>query len=69
MSSPDPDQPKIKVSWSVLRMRPRLCSRISDSNLAKLMRIAIEAPDLTTVDFNEIIDVFQGGKTTVLTCK
>ena len=40
-------------------VKTRLRRRISDSNLAKLMRIAIEAPDLTTVDFNEIIDVFK----------
>ena len=40
-------------------VKTRLRRRISDSNLAKLMRIAIEAPDLTTVDLNVIIDVFK----------
>ena len=50
----------VERSFSRLKLvKMRLCSRISDSNLAKLMRIAIEAPDLTAVDFNEIIDVFK----------
>ena len=47
----------VERSFSQLKLvKMRLRSRISDSNLAKLMRIAIEVPDLTTVDFNEIID-------------
>ena len=53
----------VERSFSQLKLvKTRLRSRISDSNLAKLMRIAIEVPDLTTVDFNEIIDVFKKEK-------
>ena len=33
--------------------------RLSDSTLQKLMRIAIEGPELADVDFNAILDVFK----------
>ena len=36
-----------------------LRSRINDINLARLMRIAIEGPELSIVDFNEVMDVFK----------
>ena len=36
-----------------------LCYRLNDINLARLMRIAIESPELTSVNFNEILDVFK----------
>ena len=34
---------------------PSLCNRISDSNLPKLMRTAIEGPNLINIDFSEIL--------------
>ena len=37
----------------------RLRSRISDSNLSRLMRTAIEGLELSAVDFNEILDVYK----------
>ena len=37
-------------------------SRLNDSNLANLMRIAIEGLELLHVDFNEILDVFKEKK-------
>ena len=33
-------------------------SRLSDSNLEHLMKVAIEGPPLKDVDFNAIIDIF-----------
>ena len=36
-----------------------LRSRINDINLARLMQIAIEGPELSIVDFNEVMDVFK----------
>ena len=35
-----------------------LRSRLSDSNLEYLMKISIEGPPLTDVDFNAILDIF-----------
>ncbi len=50
----------VKRSFSQLKLvKTRLRSQISDSNLTKLMRIAIEGLDLARVDFNEIVDVFK----------
>ena len=40
----------------------RLRSRISDINLARLLRISIEGPEPNNIDFNEIIDVFEREK-------
>ena len=37
----------------------RLRSRLSDSNLEHLMKVAIEGPPLKDVDFNAIIDIFK----------
>ena len=39
-------------------VKTRLRNRLSDSNLSRLMRIAIEGPELSSVDFNEILDVY-----------
>ncbi len=50
----------VEGSFSQLKLvKTRLRSRISDSNLTKLMRIAIEGPDLARVDLNEIVEVFE----------
>ena len=37
----------------------RLCHHLLEINLAHLMRIAIEGPELSTIDFKEILDVFK----------
>ena len=37
--------------------KTRLRNRLSDINLARLMCIVIEGPELTSVHFNEILDV------------
>ena len=37
----------------------RLRNRLSNENLTRLMRIAIEGPDLKEVNFNEILDIFK----------
>ena len=39
-------------------VKTRLRNRLSDSNLSRLMRIAIEGPELSSADFNEILDVY-----------
>ena len=50
----------VERSFSQMKLiKTRLRSRISDHNLARLMRIAIEGPELSVVDFNEILDVFK----------
>lgn len=41
------------------QIKTRLRNRISDENLPRLMRIAIEGPELTEVDFNEVLDIFK----------
>ena len=40
-------------------VKTRLRSRINDRNLARLMPIATEGPELVHVDFNEILDIFK----------
>ncbi len=40
-------------------IKTRLRNRLSDENLTHLMRIAIEGPDLSEVNFNEILDIFK----------
>ena len=37
-------------------VKTRLCNRVSDINLARLIRIAIEGPELTAI---EILEVFK----------
>ena len=37
----------------------RLRNRLSDSNLEHLMKIAIEGPSISNVDFDEILDIFK----------
>ena len=38
-------------------VKTRLRNRISDINLPKFIRIAIEGPDLSIIDFQEILEV------------
>ena len=40
-------------------VKTRLRNRISDVNLLKLMRIAIEGPDLSIIDLQEILEVLK----------
>ena len=40
-------------------VKTRLPNRTSDVNLPKLMHIAIEGPDLSIIDFLEILEVLQ----------
>ncbi len=40
-------------------IKTRLRNHLSDENLTHLMRIAIEGPDLSEVNFNEILDIFK----------
>ena len=47
---------------SFSQMKLRLRNRISDSNLPRLMRIAIEGPELSQVNFNEVLDIFKEQK-------
>ena len=50
----------VERSFSQMKLvKTRLRIRLNDSNLASLMRIAIEGPELLHVDFNEILDVFK----------
>ena len=47
-------------SFSQMKLiKSRLRSRISDSNLARLMRIAIEGPALKAVNFNQVLDIYK----------
>ena len=41
----------------IIKTRPR--NRLNDTNPKRLMRIAIEGPEMKLVDFNEVLDVFR----------
>ena len=50
----------VERTFSQMKLvKTRLRNRISDTNLTRLMRIAIECPELSSVDFNEIVDIFK----------
>ena len=50
----------VERSFSQMKLvKTRLRNRVSDINLARLMRIAIEGPELTTINFNDILEVFK----------
>ncbi len=50
----------VERSFSQMKLiKTRLRSRLNDSNLARLMRIAIEGPQLEDVNFCEILDIFK----------
>ena len=50
----------VERSFSQMKLvETRLRNRISDINLARLMRIAIEGPELSCIDFCEILDTFK----------
>ena len=43
-----------------------LRNRLSDSDLEHLMKIAIERPSISNVDFNEILDIFKQKNRSIL---
>ena len=50
----------VEHSFSHMKIvKTRLHNRLSDINLARLMRIVIEGCELTSVNFNEILEVFK----------
>ena len=50
----------VERSFSHMKMiKTRLRNRLNDTNLKRLMRIAIEGPEMKFEDFNEILDVFK----------
>ena len=50
----------VERSFSQMKLiMTRLRSRLSDLNLEHLMKIAIEGPQLTEVDFDAILDIFK----------
>ena len=47
-------------SFSHLKMiKTRLRSHQSDSNVAQLMKILIEGPEIDAVEFEEIMEIFE----------
>ena len=50
----------VERSFSQMKLiKTRLRSRLSDLNLEHLMKIAIEGPPLTDIDFEEILSIFK----------
>ena len=50
----------VERSFSQMKMvKTRLRFRLNDVNFARLMKIAIEGPRLSTTDFNEILDILK----------
>ena len=50
----------VERSFSQMKLiKSRLRSCLSDTNLEHLMKIAIEGPHLSDIDFNEILDIFK----------
>ena len=50
----------VERTFSQMKLiKTRLRNRLSDSNLEHLMKIAIEGPSISNVDFNEILDIFK----------
>ena len=50
----------VERSFSQMKLvKTRLRNRITDDNLARLMRIAIEGPELTAIDFENIFGILK----------
>ena len=50
----------VEKSFSQMKMiKTRLRNRLNDTNLNRIMRIAIEGPEMKLVDFDEVLDVFR----------
>ena len=59
----------IERSFSQMKIiKTRLRNRLNDTNLKRLMRIAIEGPEMKLVDFDEVLDVLEK-KIGVSVCK
>ena len=49
----------VERSFSQMKIiKTRLRNRLNDTNLKRLMRIAIEGSEMKLVDFDEVLDVF-----------
>ena len=47
-------------SFSCMKqIKTRLRNRLNDANLAHIMRIAVEGPELSSINFNEVLEVFK----------
>ena len=50
----------VERSFSQMKMiKTRLRNRLSDCNLSRLMKLAVEGPELSDIPFDEILDVFK----------
>ena len=50
----------VERSFSQMKIiTTRLRIRLNDTNLKRLMRIAIEGPEMQLVDFDEVLEVFR----------
>ena len=50
----------VERTFSQMKLiKTHLRNRLSDSNLEHLMKIAIEGPSISNVDFNGILDIFK----------
>ena len=50
----------VERSFSHMKqIKTRLRNRLNDANLTHLMRIAVEGPELSSVNFNEVLEVFK----------
>ena len=50
----------VERSFSQMKqIKTRLRNRLNDANLSRLMRIAIEDPELSAVNFKEVLEVFK----------
>ena len=53
----------VERSFSQMKeIKISLRNRISDINLAELMRIEVEGPEFRLVDFQQIVNIFKGTK-------
>ena len=60
----------VERTFSQMKLiKTRLRNRLSDSNLEHLMKIAIEGPSISNVDFNEILDIFKQKNRRILVVK
>ena len=50
----------VERSFSHMKqIKMRLCNRLNDANLSHLMRIVIEGPELSSINFDEVLEVFK----------
>ena len=56
-------------SFSQMKLKTRLRNQLADENLVYLMRIAIEGPDLSAVNFDEVLDIFKQKNRSIRYCR